>query len=73
MRYRATERINHWIVAICFMLVALSGLGFLFPAFNWLMNVFGTPQMARILHPFISVAMFVAFTLMFFRPWHTIW
>lgn len=70
IRYRAAERINHWIVAISFVLLALSGLGFLFPSFNWLMNVLGTPQLARILHPFIGVTMFAAFMLMFFRYWH---
>ncbi|MGE9553288.1 formate dehydrogenase cytochrome b556 subunit [Erwinia amylovora] len=68
-RYSAPERINHWIVACCFMFAALSGLGFFFPSFNWLMNIFGTPQLARILHPFIGVLMFFAFLLMFFRYW----
>ena len=51
-RYSLPERLNHWIVAFCFVTLALSGLGFFFPSFNWLMNIFGTPQMARILHPF---------------------
>ncbi|MBQ4797116.1 formate dehydrogenase cytochrome b556 subunit, partial [Pectobacterium versatile] len=48
---------------------ALSGLGFFFPSLNWLMNVLGTPQLARILHPFVGVVMFVAFLLMFLRYW----
>lgn len=69
VRYRAPERINHWIVAICFVMAALSGLGFFFPSFNWLMQIFGTPQLARILHPFVGVVMFVAFMLMFLRYW----
>jgi formate dehydrogenase subunit gamma len=69
VRYSAPERINHWIVAFCFIFAALSGLGFFFPSFNWLMNVLGTPQLARILHPFVGVAMFLAFMLMFFRYW----
>ncbi len=53
-RYSAPERINHWIVAFCFVFAAISGLGFFFPSFNWLMNIFGTPQLARILHPFVG-------------------
>ncbi len=69
-RYSASQRINHWLVALCFVLALVSGLGFFFPSFNWLMNALGTPQMARILHPFIGVAMFVAFLIMFFRFWH---
>ena len=51
VRYTAPERINHWITAFCFILAAVSGLGFLFPSFNWLMQIMGTPQLARILHP----------------------
>lgn len=69
VRYRAVERINHWIVALCFVMAALSGLGFFFPSFNWLMQIFGTPQLARILHPFVGVVMFAAFMLMFLRYW----
>ncbi|SLM62377.1 MULTISPECIES: formate dehydrogenase cytochrome b556 subunit [Dickeya] len=68
-RYSAPERINHWIVAFCFVFAALSGLGFFFPSFNWLMSVLGTPQLARILHPFVGVVMFLAFMLMFLRYW----
>lgn len=68
-RYSAPKRINHWIVAFCFVFAALSGLGFFFPSFNWLMHILGTPQLARILHPFIGVIMFAAFLLMFLRYW----
>lgn len=39
VRYTAPERINHWITAFCFILAAVSGLGFLFPSFNWLMQI----------------------------------
>ncbi|MCZ4059677.1 formate dehydrogenase cytochrome b556 subunit [Pantoea sp. LMR881] len=69
VRYTAPERINHWIVAFCFVLASLSGLGFFFPSFNGLMHVLGTPQLARILHPFVGVVMFAAFMLMFLRYW----
>lgn len=69
-RYSAAERINHWVVAACFILLAISGLAFFYPAFFWLTGVFGTPQLARILHPFIGVVMFLAFARQFFRYWH---
>ena len=69
-RYSAAERINHWIVAVCFVLLAISGLAFFYPAFFWLTGVFGTPQLARIVHPFVGVVMFVAFGRQFFRYWH---
>lgn len=41
VRYTAPERINHWVTAFCFMLAAISGLGFFFPSFNWLMQIMG--------------------------------
>ncbi|MBK4784248.1 MAG: formate dehydrogenase cytochrome b556 subunit [Pantoea sp. Pent] len=69
VRYSAPERINHWIFAFCFVFAALSGLGFFFPSFNWLMHVLGTPQLARILHPFVGVVMFAAVIIMILRYW----
>lgn len=69
-RYSAAERINHWIVAVCFVLLGISGLAFFYPAFFWLTGVFGTPQLARIVHPFVGVVMFLAFGRQFFRYWH---
>ena len=66
-RYRKAERVNHWITAGCFVLLAISGLAFFYPAFFWLTGVFGTPQLARLLHPWIGVVMFISFMIMFFR------
>ena len=68
-RYKRSERVNHWVVALCFVLLAISGLAFFYPAFFWLTGIFGTPQLARILHPFIGVVMFIGFTVQFFRYW----
>ncbi len=56
-------------MAFCFVFAAISGLGFLFPSLNWLLHILGTPQLARILHPFVGVVMFVALLLMFLRYW----
>lgn len=66
-RYKKSERVNHWIVAGCFVVLALSGLGFFFPSFFWLTHILGTPQLARIWHPFIGVVMFIGFFIQFFR------
>src|SRR5690606_26279427 len=63
------ERVNHWMVAGCFVLLAISGLAFFYPAFFWLTGVFGTPQLARIIHPFVGVVMFLGFFIQFFRYW----
>ena len=66
-RYNKAARINHWFVAFCFILLAVSGLGFFYPSFFWLTHIFGTPQLARILHPLVGVLMFVGFFIQFFR------
>ena len=50
-RYNDQERMNHWIVVVCFVLAALSGLAFFHPAMFWLVNLFGGGPWARILHP----------------------
>lgn len=68
-RYKRAERINHWVVAGCFVLLAISGLAFFYPAFFWLTGIFGTPQLARILHPIIGVIMFIGFFRQFLRYW----
>lgn len=60
-------RISHWLVVICFFLVAMSGLSWFFPSLNWLNNVLGGPQLARILHPFLGVVIFVFLAYMFLR------
>ena len=66
-RYNASERANHWMVGISFILLALSGLAFFHPAFFPLTQLFGGGVWARILHPFLGVIMGLAFVVMFFR------
>ena len=66
-RYTAEERSNHWIVGICFILLALSGLAFFHPAFYPLVQLFGGGVWARILHPIIGWLMMIGFVLMYFR------
>ena len=66
-RYDPQERANHWLVGICFILLALSGLAFFHPAFYPLTQLFGGGVWARILHPFIGILMAAAFLVMFFR------
>ena len=68
-RYTASERANHWIVGICFILLALSGLAFFYPAFYPLTQLFGGGTWTRILHPYIGVVMALFFIAMVFRFW----
>ena len=67
--YRASQRANHWLTAISFVLLAASGLAFFHPAFFPLVNLFGSPQWARILHPWIGVFMFVSFLVLALTMW----
>ncbi|GLU33498.1 formate dehydrogenase cytochrome b556 subunit [Trinickia caryophylli] len=60
-RYSPGERAFHWITAIAFVLLALSGLALFHPAMFWLSALFGGGQWARILHPFIGLVMAVSF------------
>jgi formate dehydrogenase subunit gamma len=61
VRYTAGQRTNHWIVALAFVLAALSGLALFHPAVFWLSTLFGGGPWDRILHPFIGLLMCVAF------------
>lgn len=62
-RYPSSTRLNHWCLAVSFILLALSGLAFFHPAFYPLAGVLGGPVWARILHPFIGVVFVLLFTL----------
>ncbi|HEF4736149.1 formate dehydrogenase subunit gamma [Burkholderia multivorans] len=70
VRYTANERTNHWITAITFVLLALSGLALFHPSMFWLTALFGGGQWTRILHPFVGLVMFVSFALLVVRFWH---
>jgi formate dehydrogenase subunit gamma len=61
LRYTPGQRQAHWITAIAFVLLALSGLAFFHPSMFWAVGLLGGGQWARILHPFIGVVMFLAF------------
>jgi formate dehydrogenase subunit gamma len=69
VRYSAATRINHWIIAISFVLLALSGLALFHPALFWLTNLFGGGPWTRILHPFIGCFMVAAFFLLGMKLW----
>jgi len=66
-RFTAWERGNHWLVAICFILLALSGLALFHPALWPLTQLFGGGVWLRILHPFVGILIAVLFVSMFAR------
>ena len=68
-RYNSSERMNHWMIALLFILAGLSGLAFFHPAFFFFTNLFGGGPWTRVLHPFLGVAMFLSFLGLFFKLW----
>jgi formate dehydrogenase subunit gamma len=68
-RYQDSERMNHWFIALMFVLAGLSGLAFFHPAFYFFSYLFGGGPWARILHPFMGVLMVLAFAGLFMRLW----
>ena len=69
VRYPAGVRTNHWLVAIAFVLAALSGLAFFHPALFWFTVFFGGGPWTRILHPFIGLFMVVVFLRLASSVW----
>ena len=68
-RYNDSERMNHWAVALLFVLAGLSGLAFFHSSLFFLSNLFGGGPWTRILHPFLGLAMALSFVGMFVRFW----
>jgi formate dehydrogenase subunit gamma len=68
-RYAVSDRINHWLVAMCFVLLSLSGLAFFHPSFFFLSNILGGPIWARILHPFLGIVLSLTFVSLSLKVW----
>ncbi len=67
-RYSGSARINHWIVAISFVLLLLSGLSLFHPSLYIIgATLFGDGQTMRWLHPWIGVALTISFLGLFLR------
>ena len=68
-RYNDRERLNHWVLALLFVLTGLSGLAFFHPAFYFLTNLFGGGSWARILHPFMGLLVALSFARLGSQLW----
>jgi len=66
-RYSGSARINHWIVAISFVLLLLSGLSLFHPFFYPLTGLFGGGSTTRMLHPWIGLILAAGFLGLFLR------
>jgi len=66
-RYSGMARINHWIVAITFTLLALSGFALFHPSLFGLTALFGGGQNARWIHPWLGIVLVISFFGLFLR------
>lgn len=70
VRFSVLERIVHWMVAISFIVAALTGMGLYMPGLFWLTGIFGGGAASRWLHPWAGVvfaASLLVMTLMWVR------
>ena len=68
VRYAFLERLVHWIAAISYVYLLLTGLAFWTPALFWLAIVLGGGFLSRALHPAVGVA-FAAIVLWMYSIW----
>jgi formate dehydrogenase subunit gamma len=68
-RHTTGARINHWIAAISFVLLAISGLSLFHPSLFFLTALFGGGDVTRMIHPWIGVVLFFSFFGLFLRFW----
>jgi len=68
-RYTPAARANHWLTAVCLILLALSGLALFTPSLFFLTALFGGGQWTRAIHPWIGVVLFFSFAGLFLRFW----
>ena len=68
-RYTTVTRLNHWLTAICFVLLMLSGLAMFHPIFFWLSNLFGGGQWSRAVHPWIGLVLVASYAGLVVQFW----
>ena len=66
-RYSGLARINHWIVAVTFVGLLLSGLSLFHPSLYPLSALFGGGETVRWLHPWMGLVLVVSFIGLFLR------
>src|SRR5690606_14236805 len=68
-RYRGFTRANHWLTALCMIVLLLSGFALFHPSLFFLTGLFGGGQATRWLHPIVGVVLFFSFLLLFLQMW----
>jgi formate dehydrogenase subunit gamma len=68
-RYTGFQRVNHWLTAALFTLLALSGLAMFSPYLFFLTGLFGGGQGTRAIHPWFGLFLLLSFGGLFVRFW----
>jgi formate dehydrogenase subunit gamma len=68
LRYNLTERVMHWVAALTYGYVLLTGLAFYSPHLYWIATVLGGPATSRYWHPWLGVV-FVGTVVWMLRAW----
>jgi formate dehydrogenase subunit gamma len=68
LRYNFKERITHWVAAISYLYLLLTGLAFWSPWCFWLALMLGGGQVSRMLHPWAGL-IFALCVLVMFVMW----
>jgi formate dehydrogenase subunit gamma len=68
LRYTRAERLNHWIGALSYIYLLLTGLGFWSPYLFWMTALVGGGPTARFWHPWIGLV-FTASVVVMQRHW----
>jgi formate dehydrogenase subunit gamma len=63
-RYSPVDRVLHWIIAISFSILILSGLGLYSKSLLPYMNLMGGPENAIVLHQLVGVVFFLSSLMM---------
>ncbi|HKM62422.1 MAG TPA: formate dehydrogenase subunit gamma [Acidisphaera sp.] len=63
-RYGPLQRLNHWLTATLFILLAASGLSMWYPSLFWLSWIFNGGEAARWVHPYLGCALVLSFFLL---------
>lgn len=68
LRYTLRERIVHWVAALAYLYLLLTGLAFWSPKLFWLADVLGGGPVVRAWHPWAGL-LFVGTVLWMFAEW----
>lgn len=68
LRYSLAERVVHWLAAVSYLYLLLTGLAFFLPVLWWITGFFGGGPTVRYWHPIAGLC-FVATVLWMFGAW----